>query len=102
MNAFWGIIVSNAIVATGLAIGALLLGRVWKHPAAIHGLWLVVLLKLLTPPLITAELPRAFAFPPPEASVPAEIRLRPGTPRGAGPRSSDQQVRPEMRGGQSA
>ena len=50
MYAFWGIIASNAIVAMILAIGAVLLGRVWKNAAAIHVLWVVVLLKLFTPP----------------------------------------------------
>ena len=64
MHAFWGIIASNAVVAALLAIGAGLLGRIWKHPAALHALWVVVLLKLFAPPLVTAELPAAFAFSP--------------------------------------
>ena len=63
MSAFWEIIASNAIVATILAIGAMLLGRVWKNAAAIHALWVVVLLKLFTPPLVTTELPFAFTLP---------------------------------------
>ena len=53
MSAFWGIIASNAVVATILAIGAMLLGRIWKNAAAVHLLWVVVLLKLFTPPLVT-------------------------------------------------
>jgi beta-lactamase regulating signal transducer with metallopeptidase domain len=64
MHAFWGIIASNAVVAALLAIGTGLLGRIWKQPAALHVLWVVVLLKLFTPPLVTAELPTAFAFSP--------------------------------------
>ena len=32
MAVFWGIIASNAVVAALLAIGAGLLGRIWKHP----------------------------------------------------------------------
>jgi beta-lactamase regulating signal transducer with metallopeptidase domain len=69
MDAFWEIIASNAVVATILAIGAMLLGRCWKNAAAIHVLWIVVLVKLFTPPLLTAELPSAFRFLPSRASA---------------------------------
>jgi bla regulator protein BlaR1 len=62
--AFWEIIASNAVVATMLAIVSLVLGRIWKNAAAAHLLWIVVLLKLFTPPLITAELPLAYTFLP--------------------------------------
>jgi bla regulator protein BlaR1 len=61
MPAFWEIVASNAVVATILAIGAMLLGRIWKNAAALHVLWVVVLLKLFTPPLVTTDLP--FALP---------------------------------------
>jgi beta-lactamase regulating signal transducer with metallopeptidase domain len=64
MYAFWEIIASNAIVATILAIGATLLSRIWKNAAAIHVLWVVVLLKLFTPPLVTTALPVAFTSLP--------------------------------------
>ena len=69
MNAFWGLIASNAAVATVLAFIAMLLGRVWKDAAAVHILWVVVLLKLFTPPLVTAGLPFTFAVSPPAAGV---------------------------------
>ncbi len=69
MYAFWGSIASNAVVATILAIGVMLLGRIWKNAAAVHALWVVVLLKLFTPPLITAELPIAFRLVPPAESA---------------------------------
>ncbi len=64
MYAFWEIIASNAIVATILAIGATLLSRIWKNAAAVHVLWVVVLLKLFTPPLVTTALPVAFTSLP--------------------------------------
>ena len=69
MNAFWEMIVSNAIVATILAVGAALLGRTWRNAAAVHLLWLVVLLRLFTPPLVTGAIPFAFALRPPEAAT---------------------------------
>ncbi|HEX3601198.1 MAG TPA: M56 family metallopeptidase, partial [Lacipirellulaceae bacterium] len=57
MNPFWQIVCSNAIVAAALAIAIWLLSRVWKNPAAMHFLWLVVLLKLVTPALVHVPLP---------------------------------------------
>jgi beta-lactamase regulating signal transducer with metallopeptidase domain len=62
MHVFWETVASNAVVATALAAGAMLMGRVWKNAAAVHVLWLVVLLKLFSPPLVIAGLP--FTSPP--------------------------------------
>jgi beta-lactamase regulating signal transducer with metallopeptidase domain len=42
---------SNAVAATVLALVALAVGSVQRRPALLHGLWLLVLLKLVTPPL---------------------------------------------------
>jgi beta-lactamase regulating signal transducer with metallopeptidase domain/F0F1-type ATP synthase membrane subunit b/b' len=47
---------SNALVATGLALVPLILGRFGRSPALVHSLWLVVLLKLVTPPIIQVPL----------------------------------------------
>ena len=52
--------ISNAIVASGLALIALVVARRCKNPTLVHGLWALVILKLLTPPLWTlpvAEVP---------------------------------------------
>jgi beta-lactamase regulating signal transducer with metallopeptidase domain len=46
------IAVSNAVAATVLALAALAVGAVYRRPALVHGLWLLVLLKLVTPPLV--------------------------------------------------
>src|SRR5437762_9388385 len=75
MNTFWAMICSNAIVAALLAVVATLLGRIWKNPAAMHVLWLVVLLKLFTPPLLTAELPIAGNWLQPATSAALPDRL---------------------------
>jgi beta-lactamase regulating signal transducer with metallopeptidase domain len=48
---------SNAILATLLAVAVAVLTRLCRRPAVSHGLWLLVLLKLLTPPLWTVPLP---------------------------------------------
>jgi beta-lactamase regulating signal transducer with metallopeptidase domain len=47
----------NALLATVLAIGAAVLTRIWRRPALAHGLWLLVLLKLVTPPLFLVPIP---------------------------------------------
>jgi beta-lactamase regulating signal transducer with metallopeptidase domain len=43
---------SNAAAATLLALAAALVGRFVRRPALTHALWVVVLVKLVTPPLV--------------------------------------------------
>lgn len=60
MNSLFIMALSNVIVAGLLAAAIFALSRVYKKkPALIHSLWLLVLLKLITPPLFTVpvELP---------------------------------------------
>jgi beta-lactamase regulating signal transducer with metallopeptidase domain len=47
---------SNALLATLLALLAAGAGRVCRRPALMHSLWLLVLLKLVTPPLVRVPL----------------------------------------------
>ena len=62
---------ANALVAGLLAVAAVAAGRWSRRPALVHGLWLLVLVKLLTPPLVPLPLPwlpvflaRPFRAPP--------------------------------------
>jgi beta-lactamase regulating signal transducer with metallopeptidase domain len=48
---------SNALVAGGLALVAVAVSSVCRRPAVIHALWLLVLLKLVTPPLVRVPVP---------------------------------------------
>ena len=41
----------NAVLATALALPVLVMGRVCHRPALIHAFWVLVLLKLVSPPL---------------------------------------------------
>lgn len=59
---------SNALAAAALAVLAALACRAWRRPALAHALWLLVLLKLLTPPVWTV--PVAGLPPAREAPVP--------------------------------
>src|SRR6266702_626727 len=47
---------ANAVCAGLLALLALAAGRVCRRPALLHGLWLLVLVKLVTPPLFSLPL----------------------------------------------
>jgi beta-lactamase regulating signal transducer with metallopeptidase domain len=47
----------NAVAATVLAVAAATVSRLCRRPALIHCLWLLVLLKLLTPPFLTVPIP---------------------------------------------
>jgi len=48
---------SNAVVATFLALLALAVGFLCRRPALVHSLWLLVLLKLITPPILSIPVP---------------------------------------------
>ena len=71
MNAFWEVVASNALVVTASALALTLLSRVWKDSRSLHLLWVLVLLKLVTPPLVTLP----FSFP-----VPYDEELSVSTP----------------------
>jgi beta-lactamase regulating signal transducer with metallopeptidase domain len=48
---------SNAFAATVLAVLAAAVGSLCRRPALVHSLWLLVLLKLVTPPLVSVPIP---------------------------------------------
>jgi beta-lactamase regulating signal transducer with metallopeptidase domain len=53
-------------MATGMALAVAILHRFWRRPAVIHSLWIVVLLKLITPPLVAIPVPQfASSWPGP-------------------------------------
>jgi beta-lactamase regulating signal transducer with metallopeptidase domain len=58
----------NAVAATLLALAAAAVARLARRPALAHGLWLLVLLKLLTPPLWQVPVPWPEGGPPPAAA----------------------------------
>ncbi len=52
MDDLLSIAVSNAVAAAVLGLVAIAVSAVYRRPALVHGLWLLVLLKLVTPPLV--------------------------------------------------
>lgn len=63
----------NAAAATVLALAAAAASRLFRRPALTHTLWVLVLLKLVTPPLVPFSLP----WPEEEPAPPVEERLIP-------------------------
>ena len=57
MNNFPELILTNTIIATILGLLVFGVTRIWRNPHLAHGLWLLVLVKLVTPPLFTIPLP---------------------------------------------
>lgn len=64
---------SNAIVATSLAVLAVVVARFCRRPAVRHALWLLVLLKFITPSL----LPISVTWPGNEDNAPPPVELPP-------------------------
>src|SRR5262245_18085088 len=52
MNDLFMLGLTNALVATVLAIAVWCVTRVWRPPALVALLWTLVLVKLITPPLV--------------------------------------------------
>lgn len=69
MSDLLNIAVSNAVAATVLALLVLAVGAVYRRPALRHALWLLVLLKLVTPPLLFLPV----SWPTADEPVPQEI-----------------------------
>jgi beta-lactamase regulating signal transducer with metallopeptidase domain len=79
---------SNVLMAAVLALPAAAVARLGRRPALAHALWLLVLLKLLTPPLI--PIPVLWPGGATEAGDQIAADARPGPPVGAaGPLAGD-------------
>jgi len=64
------IVLINAVSATALAVMAAVAGRFVRRPAVVHALWVLVLLKLLTPPAVgVATVPKPGEAETPVATV---------------------------------
>src|SRR4051794_1633536 len=57
MNRFLDLTIANAATVLLLALFVTVLGWCVRRPALLHSLWLLVLLKLVTPPFLEVPLP---------------------------------------------
>lgn len=78
-------LLANAVCALVLAVPAWLVGRYAHRPALAHALWLLVLLKLVTPPLLRPELPWLAAHPPAIPTIAVEALPVPAAADAKGP-----------------
>lgn len=62
MQNFLTIAISNTVMACVLAVLAVFFGRVRRNPQMSHALWLLVLVKLVTPPLADVPLPEILSL----------------------------------------
>src|SRR5208283_531182 len=83
MESLVNALLSNALVATGLALAPLVLSRFGRSPALVHSLWLVVLLKLVTPPLV--QVPLAISSTAPQVRPPGTADVSSGLTLAARP-----------------
>ncbi len=74
MDTLEQVVLGNAVAATVLALLASAVGLVCRRPALVHSLWLLVLIKLITPPIWQVEL---FQLPTSTARETAEAYLPP-------------------------
>lgn len=79
MTGLLSLAIQNTAVATVLAIFVLAVTRVWRNPPLAHLLWLLVLLKLVTPPIMSV---RVFPAVSPPVSKGLAVDLSP-VPQGA-------------------
>ena len=86
---------ANAACAGVLALAAVAAGRWLRRPALTHCLWLLVLIKLVTPPLFPLSLEWLPAAPPPAATTNDDVAMAPAVvdivtgPDVAGPPTAD-------------
>ncbi|NQT11656.1 MAG: M56 family metallopeptidase [Planctomycetes bacterium] len=97
MNPLLQIAWSNAFVATALALLVFPLVRVCRKPALAHCLWILVLVKLVTPPILSVPLPTSWVPGSRPAVVGTELPARPvELPAGTAPTEDRRPVAPTV------
>ncbi|HSI33104.1 MAG TPA: M56 family metallopeptidase, partial [Tepidisphaeraceae bacterium] len=75
MDWIFATLLSNAVLAAIPAGAAVVVWRCWGKPALVHALWLLALVKLVTPPVFEVRIP---VLAPGVQSAPALITSTPG------------------------
>lgn len=99
MSALLQIAVINAVTVLPLAVMALVVGRATRRPALTHALWVLVLLKFVTPPLfnlpVTIEVPVAESSRGVEHIANVDVPLPPASLGNESANLADRVARPE-------
>ena len=77
MDALFRLLLTNAAAAGLLALVAWAASRLVKRPAVVHGLWLLALAKLVTPPVVPLPVLPAWPSLSPRLPPPAAARIAP-------------------------
>ena len=77
MNAILEMALSNALVAGLMAVVVFGISRIFRRPALIHSLWLLVLIKLVTPPIVPVPIEVSWLERPSRVARPEERRAWP-------------------------
>jgi len=77
MSNFFHLAVGNALLVTLLCLPAWLIARTFRRPALCHAVWLLVLLKLVCPPLWEISLPGGRAVETPDHAAVTKSELQP-------------------------
>lgn len=83
MDALLRLLLTNAAAAGLLALGAWAASRLVQRPAVVHGLWLLALARLVTPPVLPLPVLPEWRSPPAVSGAPAVAGIAPRA--GAGP-----------------
>ncbi len=78
MDALFRLLITNAAAAGLLAVGAWVASRLVKRPAVVHGLWLLALAKLVTPPVVPLPVLPGGRSLLPRSEPPRVVRIAPG------------------------
>ena len=81
MDPFLTAVASNLAVATALAAVALGVSRLGRRPQLAHVLWMLVLIKLITPPVCGVRMPSFQSESSVEASFNVTSRITPKVPQ---------------------
>jgi hypothetical protein len=68
------VVLVNSMLAAILGVLVSLATRIWRNPYVAHALWLLVLAKLITPPIVPVTL---WDIPSSSESVPAQVHAGP-------------------------
>jgi beta-lactamase regulating signal transducer with metallopeptidase domain len=84
MNLVVQALLSNVAIVAVLAVAVHALTRFWRNPQFAHALWVLVLLKLVTPPLVSVPFPAWFLTENSRPAAPGSARDLSAAPLGSG------------------
>ncbi len=85
LSAIFDVVLANAVMVTLLAMAVAVVAHICRRPAIMHTLWLLVILKFITPPLVSLPVPEIPWQISSQAETDIETALAPEIPLQTGP-----------------